>query len=149
MRQSNHRLQSYAFVGVQFVCLGLLIISGPWVAKSPGFFLLEMLGVGVGVWALLTMKLRNLSALPEIKMNSPLQTGGPYQLVRHPMYSALLLLSLALVLEAFSYWRALTWLVLFVDLWFKLRFEEMLLVETFPQYREYQTKTHKLIPWVL
>lgn len=149
MSQSNHRLQSYTFVGVQFACLGLLVISGPWVAKSPGLFLVEILGVCVGVWALLTMKLRNLSALPEIKTNSPLQTGGPYQWIRHPMYSALLVVTLALVLEAFSYWRGLTWLVLFVDLWFKLRFEEMLLVETFPQYRDYQTKTHKLIPWVL
>jgi protein-S-isoprenylcysteine O-methyltransferase Ste14 len=142
-------MQSYTFVCVQFVCLGLIIISGPWVAKIPALFLLEMLGGFLGVWALLTMKLRNLSALPEIKANSPLQTGGPYRWIRHPMYSALLLLTLALVLEDFSYWRGLTWFVLFLDLWFKLRFEERLLVKTFPEYPDYQTHTRRLIPWVL
>lgn len=64
------------------------------------------------------------------------------------MYSALLLLTLAMVLEEFSYWRGLVWLTLFVDLYFKLRYEETLLVQTFPEYPEYQKHTHQLIPGV-
>jgi protein-S-isoprenylcysteine O-methyltransferase Ste14 len=149
MSQSHHSIQSYAFVGVQFACLSVIVLSGPWVATTSWLFLLELIGVFLGLWALFTMKLRNLSALPEITPNSPLQTGGPYRWIRHPMYSALLLATLALIIEEFSYWRGLTWLVLFVDLWFKLQFEEMLLVKTFSQYREYQMHTRKLIPWIL
>ncbi len=145
----NNRIQSYTFVGVQFVCLGLILATGPWLAKTPGLFLVELLGGILGVWALWTIKLRNLSALPDIKSNSPLQTGGPYQWIRHPMYTALLLLMLALVCEEFTYWRGLMWVVLLVDLFLKLRYEEVLLVKNFPEYAEYQQRTHKLIPWIM
>jgi len=103
--QSNHRIQSYVFVGVQFICLGWIFATGPWVAKTPVLFLIEMLGGFLGVWALVTMKLRHLSALPEIKVRSPLQTGGPYRWIRHPMYTAVLLLTLALVIEECSFLR--------------------------------------------
>lgn len=144
----NNRIQSYTFVGVQLVCLGLILATGPWLAKTPGLFLVELFGGILGVWALWTIKLRNLSALPDIKSNSPLQTGGPYQWIRHPMYTALLLLMLALVCEEFTYWRGLMWVVLLVDLFLKLRYEEVLLVKNFPEYAEYKTRTHKLIPWI-
>ena len=145
----NNRIQSYTFVGIQFVCLGLILATGPWLAKTPGLIFLELFGGFLGVWAIWTMKLRNLSALPDIKSHSPLQTGGPYRWIRHPMYTALLLLMLALVFEEFSYWRGLMWVVLLVDLFLKLRYEEVLLVKTFPEYAEYQTRTHKLIPWIV
>jgi protein-S-isoprenylcysteine O-methyltransferase Ste14 len=65
------------------------------------------------------------------------------------MYTALLLLMLALVCEEFTYWRGLMWVVLLVDLFLKLRYEEVLLVKTFPEYAEYQQRTHKLIPWIV
>ena len=145
----NNRIQSYTFVGVQFVCLSLILTTGPWLAKTPGFLFLELFGGFLGVWAIWTMKLRNLSALPDIKSHSPLQTGGPYRWIRHPMYTALLLLMLALVCEEFSYWRGLMWGVLLVDLFLKLRYEEVLLAKNFPEYAEYQQRTHKLIPWIM
>ncbi len=149
MSQSTLRIKSYVFVGVQFVCLGLILATGPWLATTPALFLVEMLGGLLGVWAVSTMKLRHLSALPDIKSNTPLQTAGPYRWIRHPMYAALLLVTLALVCDAFSYWRGLIWIALLVDLVLKLHYEEQLLATTFPEYRDYQTRTHKLIPWVL
>ena len=148
MRLTIHAFRSYVYVGIQFVCLALLIATGPWIASSLEFLVLEMLGIFFGFWALLTMKLRNLSVLPEIKPNSFLQTGGPYRWVRHPMYSALLLVMLVLVLEEFTYWRGLVWLILSLDLFLKLQYEEELLVNRFPEYRGYQSKTSKLIPWI-
>ena len=148
MRSTIHAFRSYVYVGIQFVCLALLITTGPWIAASMEFLVLEMLGIFFGFWALLTMKLRNLSVLPEIKPNSFLQTGGPYRWVRHPMYSALLLVMLVLVLEEFTYWRGLVWLILSLDLFLKLQYEEELLVNEFSEYRVYQSKTSKLIPWI-
>ncbi len=149
MSQFSHRVLSYAFVGIQFVCLGLIVFTGPWLAKTPVLFLMEMCGGFLGVWALLTMKLRHLSALPEVKPKSPLQTEGPYRWIRHPMYTALLLLTLALVIEEFSPLRGVVWCVLVVDLYLKLQYEEGLLLKAFPDYRDYQTRTHKLIPWIV
>ena len=148
MRLTIHAFRSYVYVGIQFVCLALLIATGPWIASSLEFLVLEMLGIFFGFWALLTMKLRNLSVLPTIQPNRSLQTGGPYQWIRHPMYSALLLVMLVLVLEGFTYWRGAVWLALSLDLVLKLQYEEELLVNRFPEYRGYQSKTSKLIPWI-
>ena len=148
MRSTTHSFRSYVYVGVQFFCLVLIIATGPWLVASPEFLVLEMLGIFFGFWALLTMKLCNLSALPETKPNCSLQTGGPYRWLRHPMYSALLLVMLVLVLEEFTYWRGIVWLVLSLDLVLKLQYEEQLLVNKFPEYRGYQSKTSKLIPWI-
>ena len=149
MSPSKHRVKSYTFVAIQFFCFGVILATGPWLAKTPVLFLVEMFGIFLGIWAIGTMKLRNLSALPEIKSNSPLQTGGPYRWIRHPMYTALLLVMLVLAVEDFSYWRGVMWVGLFVDLFFKLQFEEELLVQSFPDYTEYQKRTKKLIPGVL
>ena len=148
MNHSKYQLQSYIFVGVQFICLGLLMVTGPWLVTTPGLVLLEMSGVLLGVWAVLTMNLRHLSAFPEVKANSPLQSGGPYRWIRHPMYLALLMVTLALVWEKFSYVRGGVWMVLFIDLVLKLQYEEQLLKNTFPDFQDYQTRTNKLIPWI-
>lgn len=149
MSQSHHGIQSYVFVGVQFICLGWMFATGPWVAKTPELFLIEMLGGVLGMWALWTMKPRHLSALPEIKPQSPLQTGGPYRWIRHPMYTAVLLFTLALVVEEFSPLRWMVWCILVVDLYLKLQYEEKLLMKAFPDYRYYQAHSHKLIPWIV
>ncbi len=110
---------------------------------------MEILGGLLGIWALGTMKLKNLSALPEVKPESVLLTTGPYRWIRHPMYTALLLVTLAVVLDAFSIGRGCVWLVLVIDLFLKLQFEETLLMQAFPEYRTYQRQTYRLIPWLL
>ena len=148
MRLTIHAFRSYVYVGVQFVCLVLIITTGPLLASSLELLVLEMLGFFFGFWALVTMKFRNLSVFPEIKPSSSLQTSGPYRWIRHPMYSALLLVMLVLVLEDFTYWRGAVWLILSLGLVLKLEYEEQLLVNKFPEYRGYQSKTSKLIPWI-
>ena len=148
MKPLGSSIRSYVFVGVQFLCLGVILSTGPWIAKTPVLFLLELGGGVLGIWAVMTMKLRHLSALPEIKANSPLQQGGPYRWIRHPMYSALLLVILALICESWSPWRGVFGVILLVDLGLKLEYEESLLMRIFPEYADYQQNTHKLIPWI-
>jgi len=123
-------------------------MTGPWLAKTPILLAIELIGVALGLWAVLTMKLRNLSALPDMNPDRPLQKKGPYRWIRHPMYSALLLFMLALVVEEWTYGRGLVWVVLLVNLTLKLHYEEFLLVQIFPDYHAYQKRTHKLIPWI-
>ena len=110
---------------------------------------LEFAGICLGVWALATMTLRNLNVLPDIRPGSTLVTHGPYRYVRHPMYTALLLTTLALILDVFSIERLILWILLFVDLWLKLRYEEQLLVRHFEGYSDYQRRTKRLVPFLI
>jgi protein-S-isoprenylcysteine O-methyltransferase Ste14 len=107
-----------------------------------------MAGVLLGVWAVLAMRIPDVSILPEVRAGAQLVTRGPYSVIRHPMYSALLLVGLGLVLDAPSLLRWLLWLVLLVDLLFKLNYEERLLAGRFSDYQAYQQRTWRIIPFI-
>ena len=124
------------------------MLTGPLVAEHWATLLLELFGIMLGIWALFTMSLRNLRILPEVKPGGQLMTNGPYRWIRHPMYSALLLVTLALVLDHWSALRFGIWLILFIVLLAKLTYEEALLREAFPEYTNYERRTYRLIPFV-
>ena len=125
------------------------MITGPVLASRAIYLGLELLGVALGVWALATMTIRNLNVLPDIRAGSRLVRNGPYRYIRHPMYSALLLVTLALILDAYSMERMMIWILLVCDLWVKLRYEEKLLGQHFGEYKDYQKQTKRLIPFFL
>ena len=141
-------VRSYVLVGVQFACIVAILVSGPWIALHEWFFTLELLGSLLGIWAILTVKLKNVNVFPDVRAGSRLVTNGPYQWIRHPMYTALLMIMLALVCESFSYWRGFCWLLLSVDLVVKLSYEETLLREAFDDYAAYRLRTWRLVPWI-
>jgi protein-S-isoprenylcysteine O-methyltransferase Ste14 len=125
------------------------MITGPVLASRAIYMGLELLGFALGLWALVTMSVRNLNILPDIHVGSRLVTHGPYRYIRHPMYSALLLVTLALLLDAFSMERVIIWGILAGDLWIKLNYEEQLLIRHFGEYKDYQRQTKRLIPFIL
>lgn len=145
---SIHSFQSYLLVTIQLLCLGGIVLTGPVLASRTIYCGLELMGIALGVWALVTMTVRNLNILPDIRTGSRLVTHGPYQFIRHPMYSSLLLITLALILDAFSWERFVLWLILVADLWVKLNYEEKLLSRHFEEYKDYQERTTRLIPFL-
>ncbi len=148
-RHKARRVLSCFLVGVQFACIGAILVSGPWVARQGAFFTLELVGCLLGIWAVATMQWNNLSVLPEVRSGSRLVTDGPYRWIRHPMYTALLTVTLALVCESLSYVRGLSWVILNVTLVVKLSYEEMCLREAFDDYDAYRLQTWRLIPWIV
>lgn len=141
-------IRSRVLVGVQFVCMGSILLPGPWVAVNGWFFALELLGILLLVWAVITMRTTKVNVFPEVRTGSGLVTNGPYRWIRHPMYTAGLMISLALVCEAFSYWRGVCWFVLCVNLVVKLSCEERFLGEVFDDYEAYRLRTWRLVPWL-
>lgn len=140
-------VKSVVFVAVQLLCIAYIVITGPWLAELPWIWI-EIAGFYLGAWAVWTFKLKNLRALPEPTHKSKLVTRGPYRWIRHPMYSAVLLLTGALVLDAPGRGRVVVWLLLLADLVAKLHFEEALLASRFPEYSAYRKRTKRLIPFV-
>ena len=145
--QRNH-LKSYALVLVQFICLGALLLTGPLLA--PGILLpaLELGAVALGLWALLTVRLDNVQIVPDPRSDAKLVCHGPYRWIRHPMYAALLLGTLALVAAQPTPLRWGIWLILLADLLIKLHYEERLLTEHFAAYQSYMAESKRLIPYI-
>jgi protein-S-isoprenylcysteine O-methyltransferase Ste14 len=73
---------------------------------------------------------------------------GPYRIIRHPMYTSLFLLAATLVIAEFSIIRMIAALIMAADLWFKMNYEEKLLLEKFPGYKNYILKSRKILPYI-
>jgi protein-S-isoprenylcysteine O-methyltransferase Ste14 len=133
---------------MQVVLIGVIAFTGPlW---PTGWSVRGILVVGgvVGLWALQIMGLRQVNVFPEVASQGKLIVIGPYRWVRHPMYISVLLVTLAWVLGSPLPYRMLLWVGLVMTLLVKLRYEERLLMERFPEYDAYRRQTKHLIPFV-
>lgn len=90
----------------------------------------------------------SLTVFPRPKDDGSLKQHGVYALVRHPIYSGVILAALGGSLSALSpLGLALTAvLVVFFDR--KSRREERWLVEKYPDYPAYRQRVKRLIPWI-
>lgn len=102
----------------------------------------------LGVGALFVNRPGNFNIRPEPKAQGQLVKTGPYRWVRHPMYSAVLLLAAG----ASAWLMTLVGLVLWVDLLgvlvFKAHLEEQWLLQRYPEYADYRRHTWRLVPWL-
>ena len=140
--------KSYIFVAIQFICLGLIALTGPLFPGNIFLLTVELLGLVIGVWAVRVMGLGKFNITPDPLSSSRLVTKGPYRLIRHPTYLALLLVTIPLVSAEFSMFRMTIWLVLLVDLLLKLNYEEGLLTTQLTGYAEYKQNSYRLIPFI-
>jgi protein-S-isoprenylcysteine O-methyltransferase Ste14 len=113
-----------------------------------GFFL-ALLGNALYFWGYRTLG-RNFSLEVVIYQGHQLVERGPYRLIRHPMYTALVLSSVGMGLMAQS-WAAVFVIVVAdsVAVWYRIRIEEKALIAEFgEQYRSYSKRVKRLIPFV-
>lgn len=139
---------SSVLVALQLACIVWIVATGGILAKNPWFLCWELGALALGAWAIGAMRLGNINVMPEVKQGARLVQGGPYRYVRHPMYTALLLATLAVVLDDFSSARLAAWIILLLTLLVKLEREERFLAEHFSEYTAYRRVTKKLIPFL-
>jgi len=138
----------YLLVTIQFAGIIYFALSGKVYPQNNFVFVLETLSVVLGIWAILAMKLHTLTVLPSVKAGGQLCTSGPYRLIRHPMYTAVLLLLFALLLNNYSTTRLIVFLIVLVDLIVKMNVEEKILTAHYEGYKDYMIGTKRIIPFV-
>lgn len=77
-----------------------------------------------------------------------LVTVGPYRYIRHPLYAAVCLFTVAGVVAHRSWTAAALCGLVLVGALVRLRCEEVLLAVRFPEYPDYVAKTWRMIPYV-
>jgi protein-S-isoprenylcysteine O-methyltransferase Ste14 len=107
------------------------------------------LGVAFSIWARAILG-RNWSSNPTIKEDHELVQTGPYRLVRHPIYTGILLAVFGTSLASAKVGDLVLILTITIMLIVKLRIEESLMQRQFAEkYTEYRKHTKALIPFVL
>jgi len=107
-----------------------------------------LLGLFVAIWSRRTLG-ADWSRDVELKQGHKLVESGPYRFMRHPIYTAHLLMGLGTAIAS-GLLVAFAGLVSFVaGFWIKLSQEERLLLRSFPdQYPAYRARVKALIPYV-
>lgn len=86
---------------------------------------------------------RSFSVMPQARK---MVTEGPYRIVRHPLYLAELVVTLGVMWRFEQPWPLIILAVTIGVQLLRIRFEERILLETFPGYREYAERTARLVP---
>jgi protein-S-isoprenylcysteine O-methyltransferase Ste14 len=104
-------------------------------------------GTALVVWALVSFRSWRFRAA--VDRHHQLATGGPFRLLRHPIYMGLNLLALgsAIWIPTPVVWAAFALMAIGSDL--RARAEESLLLKVFgATYREYSARTRRFVPGI-
>jgi len=145
------------WVLAQFPLLALAFLLPAWfgaVPETDAGRVLRIVGAVLLVVAISIILLgfvalgRYLTPFPRPPENSRLRDTGVYGLMRHPIYSGIVLAATGWSLLSLS-WPGLVFAIL-LGLFFdrKAAYEEYWLGRKFASYPDYQKRVKKLIPWI-
>ncbi|WP_348262213.1 isoprenylcysteine carboxylmethyltransferase family protein [Telmatobacter sp. DSM 110680] len=128
-----------------------------WLYESPlvpsewtffGGVVLTVAGLLFSIWARHQLG-RNWSLTVTLKDDHELIVTGPYALVRHPIYTGLLVGFLGTAIAIMQVRSILALILILIALWTKIRMEERLMRDHFgAQYDVYSQRVSALIPYV-
>jgi protein-S-isoprenylcysteine O-methyltransferase Ste14 len=140
--------KSNILVTMQFTLIGLLI----WGSVSFKLSVISLVFISISfllaVWAVVSMKESKLRISPIPAKEARMIINGPYRVIRHPMYTSIIIGMIGLLIIHFSIIRLIMFLALIVVLIIKLNWEEKMLLEKFSGYKNYRERTNKLIPFI-
>lgn len=116
-----------------------------WVVATASVFFL----IGYILYAEVLRENAYLSRTIEVQDDQQLIDTGLYGIVRHPMYTATLLIFLSMPLILGSWWALALFAVYPLLIIKRIRNEEQVLASGLKGYADYQQRVHwRLIPWV-
>lgn len=147
---SRHTI-GWIFVAIQAVLLAALVLLPSrddftlpsWLDTA--FDVVFWLGLGLVVIAALHLG-RSLTATPVPLERAELRTNGPYRWARHPIYSGVILVVVALAARSGSVVSLAVGAATLAFFVVKSSWEERQLTERFPGYADYAAHTGRFFP---
>jgi protein-S-isoprenylcysteine O-methyltransferase Ste14 len=126
--------------------LGLYRI-GALLSARPAVIAVQALAAAIFLWARWTFGIRSFHPAAN-PTEGGLVTTGPYRYLRHPIYAAILLFAAAGVAAHLSWPAAGFGGLLVAGASIRAVAEERLLVERYPEYRDYARRTRRFVPLI-
>ncbi len=139
--------KSAILVILQLITMIYLLIFNYPIAVGIGLFF-QIIGIIIGFWGILTIKIGNFNIQPEVKSES-LVRSGPYKWIRNPMYLSVILFYFPIVVQHLNLINGTVFFILVAVLVLKMRMEEQFLEEQFgEEYLEYKSRSKRLFPYL-
>jgi len=135
-----------AFVLMVAAIVGLALV-GALFSPSPVVIAAQLAAFALLVWARITFGLRSFHAAAN-PTGGGLVTSGPYRYIRHPIYTAICLFGWAGMAAHPSAPALLLGGLLLASALARMLTEERLVVERYPEYREYARRTRRMVPFL-
>ncbi len=133
---------------IQYVGFAIFITISPKIASGYFWQLIELLGIILAIWAIIVMQKSKINIAPQPRKDAVLISDGPYRIIRHPMYTSIIVAITPLIITHWDLYRFLFLMFLYANLILKLLFEESLLNKYFSDYANYSKKTWRIIPYI-
>lgn len=134
---------------IQFILLIGFALSPKGVGPSFFYpfidFTLTVTGILIASLAFLKLN-TSFTPFPAPREKGMLETEGIYKFIRHPLYTGSLLIVLGIALYSSSYIRLIITGILYFLFLYKSGYEEQMLIEKYPEYKKYKSKTGRFIP---
>jgi len=140
----SHLQVAVQLAGLALCCwpLGLINRGSVW------WLLLCLAGAAAGICTLFHNRVGNFSIYPEPKAGAVLITSGPYQWVRHPMYTALILMMIGITGYNGHGINLAGLALVAAAVVTKAGREERLMAARFREYHNYAASTKRFIPGI-
>lgn len=142
------KVAAYAAPVLTLATIAALAAAGSFTTAPPVADIAYLFALGLAVSARLTFPKGTFRGGPS-PASSTVIRRGPYRYVRHPMYSAALLLIGTAAIVHLAWWTAAAALAVAAAAAGRIAWEERLLRSTFNDYEEYAASTRAVIPYIL
>ena len=123
--------------------------TGPVNALRVTGYALVGVGLAVILWSMVLLRQAEaFTAVPRPIEGARLVDRGPYGVIRHPIYAGLITAFTGATLLWLAWLSLVATVALFVVLDLKRRREEAWLLERYPEYAGYRSRTKALVPFL-
>jgi protein-S-isoprenylcysteine O-methyltransferase Ste14 len=133
---------------ILIIAILFLLISGNLLSTSPFVIAGQLLAIALSIWARRSF-LDGQFSIHAQPVGRPLLSTGPYQYIRHPMYSAALLFVWVSILGHLSISTVIIGFIVTCIIFVRIRIEEQLLRGSYPNYADYSLKTKRIFPYLV
>jgi protein-S-isoprenylcysteine O-methyltransferase Ste14 len=128
--------------------MAYIVFTGPIFTSNIVVLSFEVFALFLIAWTLWTIKFDKFSLLKQSTKKSRLVPKGPFVYIRHPIYTALIILSTSWVYSQINIPRVLVWIILMVTVILTIIYYEHILSKQVSDFGLYKQRTYRIIPFI-